>query len=645
VGALKIVAKTDAWGIEDEFRDAFGVAVTTSDATRAEVLRAMGVSSAEPAPGDPETVPARVWVVSRALPVARQVDEAGVLELEDGTRVHLDAGDPLPELLPLGYHRFVPRRAATAGSATDVSIQVLVTPGRCFLPDDLRIWGWAAQVYAARSHDSWGIGDLADLATLGAWTRALGGGAIMVNPLCAPAPVHPIEPSPYYPSSRRFRNPLFLRIEDVPGAQELASVIAPLAEAGRALNRERLIDRDRIFDLKMRALEQLWAYFPGARAFDDYRDLQGSSLGEFAAFAILAERHGKDWRQWPVEFRHPALPAVKQLIAEHPRIGFHAWLQWLIDEQLRRASIDVRIIHDLPIGFDIAGADGWCWQDVLAQNISIGCPPDVFNLDGQDWGLAPFIPERLRAARFVPFIETVRAMLRHAGGLRIDHVMGLFRLFWIPRSMGARGGTYVRYLSEELLAIVAIESHRAKALIVGEDLGTVSPGARELLASESLMSYRLLFFEPDLPATYPRSALASVTTHDLATIAGIWTGEAIEHMRSAGVTPNEEGLRGLKAKLAEQAEISPSASVEEAIVAIYGALSTAPCHVLLATLEDALMVAEQPNMPGTVRSWPNWSIALPLPIEDIRVANLPRRIAALLERGSRAEEGQVGLGE
>ena len=620
-------AGCDPWGIEDEFRDAFGVAITTSDETRAEVLRAMGVAT-----GDPVTLPVRVWVVSQAHPVTHRVDEVGVLELEDGSRVHLDAGDPLPDRLPLGYHRFVPRRAAAAGSDTDVGIQILSTPGRCFLPDDLRIWGWAAQVYAARSRDSWGIGDLADLATLGAWTRALGGGAIMVNPLCAPAPVHPIEPSPYYPSSRRFRNPLFLRIEDVPGAQDLASVIAPLAEAGRALNRERLIDRDRIFDLKMRALEQLWAYFAGARAFDEYREAQGASLNEFAAFAILAERHGKDWRQWPLEFRHPALPAVQQLIAEHPRIGFHAWVQWLIDEQLRRASVDVRILHDLPIGFDIAGADGWCWQDVLAHNISIGCPPDAFNLDGQDWGLAPFIPERLRAARFVPFIETVRAMLRHAGGLRIDHVMGLFRLFWIPRAMGARRGTYVRYPSDELLAIVAIESHRAKALIVGEDLGTVSPGARELLARQSVMSYRLLFFEPELPATYPRSALASVTTHDLATIAGIWTGEAIEHMRSAGVTPNEEGLRGLKEKLARQAGIAVDATVEEAVVAIYRALSAAPCHILLATLEDALMVAEQPNMPGTVRSWPNWSLALPLPIEEIRSATLPGRIAALLGR-------------
>jgi 4-alpha-glucanotransferase len=633
-----VLSKVDAWGIEEEFRDAFGVVVRTSDETRAEVLRAMGVSKGAPEPIAPDTSPARVWVASPARPVAHRVEEAGVLELEDGTRIHLDAGEALPLELPLGYHRFVPRRAAAAASASGASIQILSTPGRCFLPDELRIWGWAAQVYAARSRDSWGIGDLADLATLGAWTRALGGDALMVNPLCAPSPVHPIEPSPYYPSSRRFRNPLFLRIEDVPGAHDLASALAPLAEAGRALNRERLIDRDRIFDLKMRALEQLWDYFQGARAFDDYRAEQGSSLSEFAAFAILAERHGKDWRQWPLELRHPALPAVQQLIAEHPRIGFHAWLQWLIDEQLRRASVDVRIIHDLPIGFDIAGADGWCWQDVLAQNISIGCPPDVFNLDGQDWGLAPFIPERLRAARFMPFIETVRAMLRHAGGLRIDHVMGLFRLFWIPRSMGARGGTYVRYLSEELLAIVAIESHRAQALIVGEDLGTVLPGARELLASESLMSYRLLFFEPGRPATYPRSALASVTTHDLATIAGIWTGAAIEHMRGAGVTPNEEGLRGLKAKLAEQAGISPEASVEEAVLAIYRALATAPCHILLATLEDALMVVEQPNMPGTVRSWPNWSLALPLPLEEIRDAILPRRIAALMDRGARAPQ-------
>ena len=622
MGPLSV--KVDEFGIEDEFNDAFGARKVVSAETRDAILRAMGVpSDAE----DPDLVPG-TWVLTPKEVAERRVEHNGVVHTELGASVPLLAGQLLPNDLPFGYHRFV----ADDAQASPNVIQILVTPERCYLPDELRTWGWAVQLYAARSQASWGIGDLADLATLGRWTKDLGGGALMVNPLCAPAPIHPVEPSPYYPSSRRFRNPLFLCIEDVPGAAALAHVIAPLAVQGQALNAERHIDRDRVFDLKMQALELLWAAFPGDAAFDAYRRELGRSLDEFCAYAVLAERNGKDWRQWPMSYRQPSTEAVLALIAEEPRIAFHAWLQWLLDVQLAQASQSVRVIHDLPIGFDIAGADGWCWQDELAQDISVGCPPDGFNLDGQDWGLAPFIPSRLVASGFRPLIETVRAMLRHAGGLRIDHVMGLFRLFWIPRKLGTHGGSYVRYPSDAMLAIVAIESHRAQAVIVGEDLGTVLPGAREVLAAQRLLSYRLLFFEDDAPAQYPELALSSVTTHDLATISGIWTGDAIEHMRGAGVTPNVEGLRGLKDKLAKQGDIEPDATIREAIVGSYRALATAPSRILLATLDDALMVSEQPNLPGTIRQWPNWSLALPQAIEDFRDAPLPRELAKILSR-------------
>ena len=643
--ADKQTGKYDRWGIEDEFHDAFGTNKKTTDETRFEILRAMGVRNAEllvaqgsasaGAVGASLPPPApEAWVVAVAGLAERIVPVAGVLRSEDGTMTPLGAGQALPAGLGIGYHQFIPGGPDGPDGASPASPpwQIIVTPGQAFLPESLRIWGWAAQLYAVRSHESWGMGDLADLEALGAWTRALGGEALMVNPLCAPAPVHPIEPSPYYPSSRRFRNPLYLRIENIPGADRLAEVLAPLGAAGRALNAERRIDRDAIWDLKMQALEALWAGFGGNPAFEAYRRELGSGLEEFCAYCVLAERHGKDWRQWPAALRHPAAPLVRELIENEPRVAFHAWVQWRLDQQLAAASRSVRVIHDLPIGFDVAGADGWCWQDVLAEDISIGCPPDGFNLDGQDWGLAPFIPARLRERGFAPFIETVRAMLRHAGGLRIDHVMGLFRLFWIPRRLGTRGGTYVRYPSDEMLAIVAIESHRARAVIVGEDLGTVLPSAREALARERLLSYRLSFFEVEPPARYPELALSSVTTHDLATIAGIWTGAAIEHMRSAGVTPNVAGLRDLKQNLARQTGTPIDAPLEEAVLAIYRALATAPSKILLATLDDALLVLEQPNMPGTIRSWPNWCLALPKTIEELRVAELPRRLAALLHR-------------
>ncbi|HEX2657539.1 MAG TPA: 4-alpha-glucanotransferase, partial [Polyangia bacterium] len=254
-------------------------------------------------------------------------------------------------------------------------------------------------------------------------------------------------------------------------------------------------------------------------------------------------------------------------------------------------------------------------------------------VDGQDWGLSPFIPSKLRASMYRPFIETIRAMLRHAGGLRIDHVMGWFRLFWIPRSLGNKGGTYVRYPVDELLAIIAIESHRARAVIVGEDLGTVLPGTREVLAANNLLSYRLLYFESEPPPQFVELALSGVTTHDLATIAGVWTGACADHARSAGVTPHEEGLTFLKKKLAELTGLTDDAPLDDVIVETHRALGRAPSRVLLATLDDALAVQEQPNMPGTTTSWPNWSLALPQPIEALREAELPRRIADALRRG------------
>ena len=277
---------------------------------------------------------------------------------------------------------------------------------------------------------------------------------MMVNPLTAPTPVAPIEPSPYYPSSRRFRNPLFLRIEELPGWEALPEdQRARLTSAGTALNRDRHIDRDAIFRLKQEALESLFAGFRGDDGFDWFCAGEGQALTDFATYAALAERHGKDWRRWPDGLRRSdgadiaALPrrgGARESASTPGRSG-------CMDAQLARASREIAIVHDLPIGLDVAGADAWCWQDLLARDVSVGAPADEFNANGQDWGLTPFIPWRLRAARYRPFIETIRAMLSHAGGLRIDHVMGLFRLFWIPRA-ARREGRRLRALARRRAA-------------------------------------------------------------------------------------------------------------------------------------------------------------------------------------------------
>ena len=245
-------------------------------------------------------------------------------------------------------------------------------------------------------------------------------------------------------------------------------------------------------------------------------------------------------------------------------------------------------MQDLPIGFDADGADAWAFQDVLAEGISVGAPPDEFNTRGQNWGLPPFVPGRLRDAGYQPFIDTIRGCVRHSGGLRIDHVMGLFRLFWIPNGMEPREGAYVRSHARDLLAIVAIESQRARAVIVGEDLGTVEEDTRAELTRRKVLSYRLLWFEKGSPKKYPEQALAAVTTHDLPTIAGLWTGSDVAAQKELGMAPNEEGTREILSRVKRLAKVQARTPLSRAIASIHEALASAPSRIITATLEDAI---------------------------------------------------------
>ena len=553
----------------------------------------------------------------------------GQIILEDGSR--RPVGDILPADLPLGYHDFCP----TIG---DWQTRIIVTPWRCIEPRE-PCWGWAVQLHSTRSRQSWGIGDLADLRRLGEWSTGLGAGMMLINPLGPPAPMVPQGASPYYPTSRRFRNPLYLRVEDVPGSAQLGPELARLAAEARGLNALPRLDRDRVFHLKQEALRAIWEKGRGegdagadAEQFAAFRREQGVSLERFATFNALAEQFGRDWRKWPDEYRRPDNSAVETFAAQHSgEVGYHAWLQWLLDRQLTAASRTIAILQDLPIGMDPGGADAWEWQDLLAKDMVIGAPPDAFNATGQDWQLPPFAPARLRAAAYEPFIQTIRATLRHAGGLRIDHVMGLFRLWWIPNGQDPRKGWYVRYPADDLLGIVALESHRAGAFIVGEDLGTVEPGVRERLAARRVLSCRLLWFEPHPPAEYPDLSMASVTTHDLPTIAGLWSGADEAAQRSIGMTVGSE-MSQLRDHLRELLGLESQASVAEVIEAAYRRLAQAPSRIITATLEDAQAMPQRPNMPGTVEQWPNWSLALPQDIETMVDAELPRRIASALGR-------------
>jgi 4-alpha-glucanotransferase len=608
--------------VMDTYVDAWGVRRSVPPRVRDAVLAAMGLDPATP-PRSGSVEPVRLGRPGQAMTPAAD------LVLEDGSR--LGRVDRLPRDLPVGYHHL--RR--------DGEDQLLlVAPARCHLPTGMRAWGWAAQLYAVRSRRSWGIGDLGDLRRLADWSAGLGAAAILVNPLGAANPGPLPEPSPYYPSTRRFRNPLYVAVEEVPGSDLAPGELASIARAARQLNADRRIDRSAVLGLKIPALERIWAA-GGARQpavrerLAAFEAAGGEPLRQWATFAALVEVHGPDWPTWPAGLRHPHASAVAAAARKlGDRVAFHAWIQWLLDIQLAAAgSAGVDLIADLPIGFDPAGFDAWAWQGQLALDVTIGAPPDPFNLAGQDWGLPPFVPNRLRQAGYTPFIETIRATLRSAGGLRIDHVLGLFRQWWVPRNSTPADGAYVAMPSDELLAILAIESHRAGAIVIGEDLGTVAPGVRRRLAAANILSMRLAYFERRPPTKWPRATLAAVTTHDLPTIAGLWTGADLADQQRAGVPPDARAAKRLMTRLSTIAVVSVGAALEEVVLAAHAAIAAAPSVLAVANLEDALRVRERPNLPGTMEpARDNWSAALPASLEAIRRDPFVARLARALRR-------------
>jgi 4-alpha-glucanotransferase len=614
----------EPWGVERGYWDVAGRWREVPEATVRAVMEAISADASGP-PVSAPLVTAPQFGPWPELP-------PGTLVLEDGASIRLARGEAPPPDLPLGYHRLEP---AEDGD----SVTVAVCPDQCPSPLE-RAWGWSAQLYATRSSASWGMGDFGDLRRLAGWAVKNGAGFVLTNPLHAPAPGAVPEPSPYFPSSRCFLNPLYIQVEDVPGATELAEV-ADLAEKARALNGERLIDRSSVWALKSRALEALFARSEraggggrfGTGRFEAFVKQRGALLEAFTSFCALAERYGCAWPTWPTEYRRADSPAVARFVASRKgrsRKRYFAWLQWLCEEQLRKAVDRVCLVNDLAVGVDGKGADAWLWQDAYALAMRVGAPPDNFNVKGQDWGLAPWDPWKLRASSYQPYIETLRAVLRQAGGLRVDHVMGLFRLFWVPAGSDPTEGAYVRYPWQDMLALLRLEARRAGAYVVGEDLGTVEDYVREALHQSGVLSSKIFWFEPVPPRDWSHQSLGSVTTHDLPTVAGVWSGYDVAAQHAAGVVVNQEGNASFRHRIQEWARSDNGMPLAEVIEATYSSLGTSHCMLLSAALDDALAVEERPNMPGTIDSWPNWSLALPASLEEIEHSPLAAGIAEAL---------------
>ncbi|GAC1326182.1 MAG: 4-alpha-glucanotransferase [Mycobacteriales bacterium] len=628
-----------------------------------------------------QPAPVLLHVAARTTPQLRVTLEHGGEQVatepgREGERRTVDNAErvavsvALPGDLPLGWHTLHVEAGDERATAT-----LVVAPGRVELPPALkRAWGWMVQLYSVRSAGSWGLGDYADLAELVAWSGGEhGAGVLLCNPLHAPSPVLPVEPSPYYPSSRRFRSPLYLRVEQTPEYAAADAQTRTAVDALRVPAGGDRIDRDRVWTAKLAALELLW---PSARAdaLAAFRAEIGQGLEDFGLFCALAERHGVPWQDWPAELHRPQGPAAgleREVLAD--RIGFHAWLQLLCDEQLATAAaagtdagMAVGIVHDLAVGVDAGGADGWALQDDLAIGVTVGAPPDSFNQQGQDWRLPPWRPDRLPEVGYAPYRDMLRGVLRHAGGVRIDHVMGLFRLWWVPEGCSPAQGSYVRYDADALLGVLALEARRAGALVVGEDLGTVEPVVTTTLAERGVLGSAVLWFEKDPddearflpPQRWRRLSMASVTTHDLPTAAGFLAGEQVRVRAELGLLGRPEAQeqaaveaeqRALLDLLRAQDLLGVDPTRSEVVLAMHALLARAPSRLVMAALGDAVGDLRQPNLPGTTDEYPSWRLPVaeptqdggerPLLLEDLREAPGVRRLSELLRAGVTGADG------
>jgi malto-oligosyltrehalose trehalohydrolase/4-alpha-glucanotransferase len=738
-GADALDRLAERMGIEPEFRDARGRMVRATARIQRLLLKAMGVDAADEAqarsalealeqtewlrPLAPvQVVPAdsRPPAIDLVMP-ADTGEIAWQVQLEDGARrsgralfgqldllerravngrlverrrlvLHGDIqGD-----LPWGYHRL----EITPG---DAAMTLVVTPGRCWLPPAFaagdRLWGIAAQLYLLRSESDWGIGDFGDLRSLIELAAAHGADVIGLNPLHALFPDDPEHASPYSPASRLLLNVLNIDVTAMAELSECREAQALIGSAAfqQALNACRarhLVDYARVAELKLQVLQALFEAAQAAKgharwaAFTAFRRAHGAVLERNCLFLALREHFSNrvaDWHAWPQEYRDPASPAVARFAAEHRQhLDFLAWLQWVADEQLGAAAVTaaaagmaIGLYRDLAVGADHAGAETWVDAAAVVSDAAIGAPPDIYNPTGQNWGLPPFHPRALREEAYRSFIQLVRANMRHAGGLRIDHVMGLQHLYWVPQGESPAAGAYVRYPLDDLIGILALESQRHRCLVVGEDLGTVPAGFRERMAEANILSYRVLFFEQDErgaflpPRAYPALALAMVGSHDLPTLRGWWEERDLELKARLGLFPDAaEVARQHEMRRRDRAQLLAALRRERLIPPVQGPgaasstgsglrrggegdpdipvlaraahayLARTPSLLAMAQIDDLTDEADPVNVPTTSDEHPNWRRRLSMTLEQLAVR--PRFLD--IARIFRAERGIPGKG-
>ncbi|HQY33061.1 4-alpha-glucanotransferase [Actinotalea sp.] len=661
------------YGVVPDFWGFDGTHKWVSPGTMIDVLTALGVDASSPERVDVSLQNAEDEVWRRTLPPVLVLREGGTsqvavhvtdgADLQTWIEVDPEAGGgrrevsqvdlytpprsvdgrtvgratvEVPGDLPLGWHTL---HAVSDGASAQCTL--VVTPHRLELGADLdrrRGWGFMAQLYSVRSQRSWGLGDLADLREI-AWSSGRqGADFLLINPLHADAPVPPLTPSPYLPTTRRFVSPLYLRPEEIletgylPVAER--SLVEWQAEVVRPLSTDPgPIDRDAVWAAKKVALEVIFAAPRSAvrqAQLDAFRAEQGTGLEDFALWCALTEHF--EGLTWPAEADDRGSDLVRTLRTElAERVTFHCWLQWVADEQLRDAQRAARdggmrlgIMHDLAVGVHPEGADAWALRDVLAQKVSVGAPPDMYNQHGQDWSQPPWRPDALARSAYRPYRDLLRTVLRHAGAIRIDHVIGLFRLWWIPQGRGAQEGAYVRYDHEALIGILCLEAQRAGVVVIGEDLGTFEPWVRGYLSDRGVLGTSVMWFEYEdggfmPPEHYRHLALATVTTHDLPPTAGYLAGEHVDLRDRLGLlTEPVEVVRGharderdrMIGLLASRGLIGDDPSERELVEALHRLVLSSPAALVGVALVDAVGERRTQNQPGTDQEYPNWKVPL-----------------------------------
>jgi len=628
---MDLFAQAKAQGIQTEFLDGQGHRRVTDAAALKIILDALPPQAPGPLVGQPVVVrsgrPSRTELPATAkLPVAwKIVADKGVIAKGESSDHAID----WPRDVPLGVYRLQVSDAATAED-----VPLISAPERAFGGEFDRCWLLAAQLYGVRSARNWGMGDFTDLASLIELADHLGADGVGLNPLHALFDDRPGDCSPYSPNSRLFLNALYIDVEKLPEFQpdsETREALAPL-RAGD------VVDYVTVAGLKWRALRRAFAAFkanakPGRqRDFDKFRAERGTLLSHFACFETLRHKFGKPWWEWPAEWQQPddARCAALRQGEDADEVEFVEFVQWTADRQLGAAAdlakqlgMKVGLYLDVAVGVQADGFDAWNEQVAISRHLGVGAPPDPLNTAGQTWGLAGFNAAGLELESFAPYRDMLRASMRHAGAIRLDHVLGLKRLYLVPQGFSARDGVYVQMPFEALLAVTAQESVANRCVVIGEDLGTVPEGFRDQIADWGIWSYLVMMFERDDAGAfrhidhYLTNALVTFNTHDLSTYAGWRSFGDLTIKRSLGIDPGETDEARWHA-LAMLDDVLRHHTIDRNdLYSVAGFLARTRSRLLAISLEDLLGVVEQPNIPGTVNEHPNWRRRLPVPIEKM----------------------------